>query len=65
MIIKIEKPMYKLVSWFGWVLFGLVYSFPRFYCGSLVANLRARVVFFIFYVPYSRRQHNYCRTSHI
>lgn len=54
MIIKIEKPMYKLVSWFGWVLFG-----------SLVANLRAQVVFFIFYVPYSRRQHNYCRTSHI
>lgn len=47
MIIKIEKPMYKLVSWFRWVLFGLVYSFPRFYCGSLVANLRARMVFFI------------------
>lgn len=31
MIIKIEKPMLKLVSWFGWVLFGFIGLFPSFY----------------------------------
>lgn len=32
MIIKIEKPMLKLVSLFGWVLFGFIGLFPSFYC---------------------------------
>lgn len=65
MIIEIKKPMLKLVSWFGWVLFGLVYLFPLSTVDSLGSFDSLSGLFHLFHVPYSRGQHNSCRTSHI
>lgn len=65
MIIKIEKPMLKLVSWFGWVVFGLVYLFSGSYCTFFGVFDSLSGLFHLFYVSYSRGQHNNCRTSHI
>lgn len=65
MIIKIEKPMLKLVSWFGWILFGFLYLFLVSTVDSLGSFDSLSGLFHLFHVPYSTGQHNSCRTSHI